>query len=488
MGSPIIALRFRDTTPGIDTIKEHNQLIKKFGACWWGWWKKDFENDHSQFFEAYSEDTAQTALLVDRSAVRTYAATFDMALSIIKSRPDAELVPTYYRNKIDEIPGWLRITSIVEIDFSADVARRLGDGTIIILNDQTNKNEPIIRKIKSKKKSVLLHLSDIHFGNDYAYLPQGERQKIGTDTVTLTESLKRDLTRIGLEDSVAGILVTGDFITQGNWTDKVRKQALDEFEALRHVFKIDQEQIIPLPGNHDVVRYQNGEADEDIDIAAMSIDNQTHYRHETNYRTFIDELIGRDWKNPLNFNSIFEFDNVDVQICALNSCRIVATKWTEYGYVGPGGIDVLRELAEIPLKNPTFKMMAMHHHLLPVARVEAPNSSGVSLSLDASELLDAAQAAGIQIAVHGHQHKPRIATYKTLLGNHAGGTAPIVVVSNGSSGALHNRLPGNERNTYCLFKFERHEAHLGMRELRTDGQEGASLYDAPIGVTPIQPH
>jgi hypothetical protein len=43
MAAPTIALRFRDTTPGIDTIAEHRELIARDGRVGWGWWKKTFE-------------------------------------------------------------------------------------------------------------------------------------------------------------------------------------------------------------------------------------------------------------------------------------------------------------------------------------------------------------------------------------------------------------------------------------------------------------
>jgi hypothetical protein len=43
MATPIIALRFRDTVFGIDTIVEHRALIASKGEVGWGWWKKAFE-------------------------------------------------------------------------------------------------------------------------------------------------------------------------------------------------------------------------------------------------------------------------------------------------------------------------------------------------------------------------------------------------------------------------------------------------------------
>ena len=139
--------------------------------------------------------------------------------------------------------------------------------------------------------------------------------------------------------------------------------------------------------------------------------------------------------------------------------------------------------AEI-IERPTFKFIALHHHLLPVAEVEVPQSRGVSLNLDASKLLDAAQDAGVHVALHGHQHIPKIARYQTIPLMGVNASQPLYVISNGSIGAVKARLPGNERNTYCAFCFSDGRMELWMRELRPDGKEGATLYQGPLKVVP----
>ena len=65
----------------------------------------------------------------------------------------------------------------------------------------------------------------------------------------------------------------------------------------------------------------------------------------------------------------------------------------------------------MPIERPTFRFIALHHHLLPVGEVEAPASDGVTLALDASVILAEAQAAGVHVALHGHQHKAKLASY-----------------------------------------------------------------------------
>ncbi len=133
----------------------------------------------------------------------------------------------------------------------------------------------------------------------------------------------------------------------------------------------------------------------DGDVAKLAVDNQVSFKHERDFRFFINELQGKDIKEPLEFVEKISLKSVDVLIGVLNSYRILATSWTEYGYVGPSGIETLRELGRSEVQRLTFKVLCLHHHLLPVNQVEAPRTNGVTLSLDASKILETAQDAGV---------------------------------------------------------------------------------------------
>lgn len=132
-------------------------------------------------------------------------------------------------------------------------------------------------------------------------------------------------------------------------------------------------------------------------------------------------------------------------------------------------------------------MLAIHHHLLPVNWVEAPKDNGVTLSLDASKILETAQNAGVHIAIHGHQHMPHLARYQSIPLMENKRRSPITVISNGSSGVVAARRPGEERNTYCVLTFDREDAHLRMREFRSDRREGTSLFDDKLELKPAGP-
>ena len=173
MASPSIALRFRDVVPTIDTIAEHRAIIRERQTVWWGWWKKDFE-------EAPKGLAAQSfpieVYLVDRSKKRMYLA---VAVNFFskQSAPDLKMVPEYYHFDADKVFGWFLLTKIEDCDYDTEVARSVGDSTILDLREPNLAKEGTFDFIDVYDKSYLLVFSDMHFGPDFDYfLPdQGDR-------------------------------------------------------------------------------------------------------------------------------------------------------------------------------------------------------------------------------------------------------------------------------------------------------------------------
>ncbi|MGO8184153.1 metallophosphoesterase family protein [Rhizobium leguminosarum] len=482
MATPTIALRFRDTTPSIDTIAAHKAILEKEGHVWWGWWKKDFEDGHESRFSALTGPI--NVLIADRSTKRMFKAEVSEWSFGDLAPNQIPLVPPYYREASKDVFAWFSLTSISVTSYDELIANSFGDHTIVFVDSiAPEKVEPELSK-HSGKGSCIVHLSDLHFGPDYDFLLQGKQTAIGQSKKSLTACLVEDLRRLHLDQDIAAIIVTGDFVSAGDWNDEVRKNILDEFAAIRSALDLSAAQIIAVPGNHDIERYPKNAG---VDAAAISVSNQANYKHEREFRTFVDELIGRGWKEPLNYVQRIRLETADVLLCILNSCTILATQWTEYGYVGQSGLDALSKMKDETPNRPTYKMMALHHHLLPVTGVAAPSEKGVTLTLDAPALLDAAQQVGVQIALHGHEHMPRLVRYQNIPFSDETAQTPLVVVSSGSTGVAHHRRPGNEPNTYCVFRLSEDNCHLWIRELRPDGKAGVSLFDKDLDVFPVSP-
>ncbi|ESY86387.1 hypothetical protein X739_11730 [Mesorhizobium sp. LNHC220B00] len=478
MATPFIALRFRDTTPGVDTIQTHREMISAKGFVWWGWWKKTFEDEHLDAFDAMDGPTS--AYIVDRSTRRMFTATVEAWRRGLLDADELAAVPSYYADEHGRIYGWFKLTDIEACEYLDEVANRFGDHTLVSLGRGPHQPDRVAATTRANR-SAILHLSDLHFGPDYDFLLQGETPAIGNTKKTLTQALMDDLGRIGVRDDIGTILVTGDFTTKGDWSQAVRSSILAEFASLTKALGLERDHIVAVPGNHDIVRAKDPS---NVDPAKLAVSNQATYEHELQYRIFCEELIGRSWKETLNYVRRVQLGDVDVLIGVLNSCTIVQTEWSEYGYIGDSGIDALRELGAERIDRPTYKIMALHHHLLPVTTVATLNKKGITLSVDAPRILDAAQQAGVQLAVHGHEHMPRVVKYDNQPLAGAPQQSAIYVVSNGSTGVSPLRRPGNERNTYCIFRLNDKEIHLTMRELRADGKVGLSLFSGDLEISP----
>ncbi|MBN8871623.1 MAG: metallophosphoesterase [Rhodospirillales bacterium] len=482
MAAPTIALRFRDTTPGIDTISEHRALLNQYGKFGWGWWKKTFETvDGEKIRISLRGADPIGIILIDRSTQRCFIC--QCTDFSAPESADIAIVPTYYRGHLAQMAGVFTMLSIAEIEYDAELGDAIGEQTFLWIGTAADPGLGHIAKpVRASGRSCVLHLSDLHFGADYAFRVQGDDAEIGDGRRTLTDCIAADLDRLGSTNDIAAVIVTGDFTTNGEWNKKTRDAALAEFEALRKRLHLTKEQIIALPGNHDVVRYP---PDADLAISENAVARQADTDYETQFRTFVEVLIGRSWQASLNYVRRIQFDDTDLDICVLNSCTIVATQWTEYGYVGRGGIDTIVELGRQPIERATFRFLALHHHLLPIGSVEAPNSKGVSLTLDASEILATAQRSRVHVVLHGHQHKPKVTAYQDLPLHGEPSNDRVYIVANGSAGAKNGRLPAGERNTYCLFRIRANEVELRIRELRLDAVAGAQIFQGPLPIAAL---
>ncbi|MCJ2044481.1 metallophosphoesterase [Methylobacterium sp. J-078] len=484
MATPAIALRFRDTTPGVDTITEHRAVLARNGLVGWGWWKKTFETDQCDgIMQLLATSGKIDIIIMDRTTERAF---YCCCIAFNKpSEADASAVPAYYKDHLGLTAGVFSLLTIDDMPFDITLGNSIGDETFLWINSKADSTHGHIEvPADAPGRSCVLHLSDLHFGGDYGFRRQKEDVDLGDPRKTLTDCLMSDLERLGLTKSIAAMIVTGDFMTHGKFDEQHRKAALAEFEALRERLELSPEQIIPLPGNHDVVRYPEGTK---INVRENAVEVQVRYDHETPFRTFVDELTGRDWKASLNYTRRIRLGETDLDVCVVNSCTIAPTEWTEYGYVGRNGLDAIIELGEQAVDRPTFRFLALHHHLLPVVNVEALKSKGVTLTIDAADILTACQMSGVHVALHGHQHKPKVAMYQSLGLNGEQTNGPIYVVSNGSAGAKNARLPAGERNTYCLFQLKSANIDLWIRELRLDGQAGATIFNGSLTTQPIDP-
>jgi hypothetical protein len=139
MSIPRLALRFRELTPGVDTVASHNLIIKKQGYTWWGWWKKQTEPDRTKDLRILKECIISAhrleALLIDTSAERMHRAIIVDIHTGKLSEPEKLRVPKYYRDVAD-VAAWFKVTSIIaDVPYEIPVENSIDPNTMITFLD-----------------------------------------------------------------------------------------------------------------------------------------------------------------------------------------------------------------------------------------------------------------------------------------------------------------------------------------------------------------
>lgn len=490
MDSNLLILRFRDPTDDVKTIAAHEEIISNCGAVWWGWWKAQKEtltDEELNILNNYSKDYV---MLIDRSLNMLYKATVKKISTNAPNIAELNQTPAYYRDKAPEISTWFLLSSIEKEPIYSreydDTFAERGNPTYIFQKETSNGKIQKISNIITR--NILEHenalvLSDLHFGENYNFCFDNQRNNIGQNKTSLSDGIISDLRTLGLESKISLIIITGDFTTKGDWTTQNRNNIINELHLLCNRLNISRENIVAVPGNHDMVRFDPTKKET---IKEQAVANQIDQGYETGFRLFVSDLNGRDWRDSLTFNIHYKFKstNTNLDLTVLNSCRIVATEWSEYGYVGQEGIDIIKSLPE-DIEPETYRVIALHHHLLPVNDIDFLNPKGVSLTLDSLNIIKNALSRNVTLALHGHQHTFNMAKYTFYERNTPQSSPPtleksLTVLANGSTGVDASRRTDSERNMYTLLRFEKEGVKALVRELMHSGHQGITIMDKTI--------
>ncbi|MCW2096777.1 metallophosphoesterase family protein [Lelliottia nimipressuralis] len=475
METGILILRFRDTTDGIDTIEDHQSIIDNCGAVWWGWWKQEKEilsDIELEYLNAYKHDYI---FLINRDLNKIYKATISRIIHNQTSELNLSQVPSYYSQKSKEINTWFLIKNLTvvpryNLNFDEAFAKN-GNPTYLFLEEgnknKSNHKDMVTNRVELHKNHILV-ISDLHFGENYGFCYESEVNKFGQTKSSLTRSIMKDLGELGIADKFSLLLITGDLTTKGDWSTSHSSKIKDEIHSLCNSLNIEHDKILSLPGNHDMVRYSTDSSE--------NIINQVDKRFERDYRTFIEELSGRSWRENLSYNAHFKIKDIDknLDITILNSCGIVSTsEWTEYGYVGQEGIDAINNLSNND--KDTFRMLALHHHLLPVNDIDILNKKGISLTVDSLRIMKSAISKNIKLAMHGHQHIFNMSNYTQYERSNFNSEKSLRIISNGSVSVDQQQRMNGERNSYSIVEVTHSGFNVIVRELVHGSHKGVTI-------------
>lgn len=152
----------------------------------------------------------------------------------------------------------------------------------------------------------------------------------------------------------------------------------------------------------------------------------------------------------------------------MNSSRLEREAYRGYGYVG---LDQLRGAFEGMgwskggEAGPKVRVLVLHHHVVPVVPREELGAPNYSLTLDAGELLYTALEYGVDLVLHGHQHKPFVAGFSRYVDN---GDIPcertLAIHGGGSAGVATGHLPAGVGNAYSILQFDHDGLNISVRE------------------------
>lgn len=486
----LILLRFRDLTQGICTIDVHNQIAEEKGSAYWGWWKKEKEPFPDPILGELSHEVGKVndidIFFVNSDSKQFYKAklysivyTPGKSVTTLKEE-DKSMCPEYYRDK--ELPAWFQIGTITEVNQSElmnyvlsrkNRTSKLYDsipdeaiGNCVVdvnilshpvsiwfmcrredfgsLEGRCIYNIATVRYPVKDDSPYILHLSDLHFGDNHAY-----KNPLSVSSPTskelMIDALVGDLADLGQEyvHGIGLVIISGDI----SWSANPHEfsNAIEFIGKLKHELGVGSEHIIVVPGNHDIEWIKdNGNIDTNAEL---------------NYINFYKNIYNSvPLESMIRINK-YRIEGKTVCIVALNSCRLESPQNAGYGYVGTDQLKVMTDYFR-DNEDIDYKIAVLHHHILPVNYMEDydPASRRISMLLDSESVMQSLIACGVNTVLHGHQHQPYYSKIRRVIpgfvsrGMKTCLNGELNIIGAGSLGVQQQKLNVIGRNSYNLIK------------------------------------
>lgn len=530
-----ILLRFRDLTQGVNTIDAHNSIVKSNESrhVLWGWWKKEKEPFPSPALSDLAKELGNGNItyiyMMNSDTGVFYRATLHKIYYSPDSKiaaPDYKMCPEYY-NKTTQY-AWFEMGEISQISFPdlpnlvlsnsnridknsgsiplSDIGRFLKD---LHCNNELVRHPvsmwflcpPDELGIYTSNYSVsnishgeysthgryILHLSDIHFGDEHAYKnPCSPFSEIGKEYLIdelledlkylsqdgyLTEKDKKGTTQSietakELTDKIGLVLITGDLTWRANPHEFSNAEKF--IEELKRNLGLSNQHVVIVPGNHDVEWIPEGGK---IDANA-----------ELNYKYFYRHIYNCEPNETITKISRYNFAGKKICIIGLNSCRLESQENAGYGYVGSKQLKTVQEYMRKYRGTFDYTIAMLHHHILPVNYVEEYDMTDkkVSMLLDAESVISTLLGCGVNAVLHGHQHQPYFSSIERIIpgyiedGKRKSLRKNLKVIGAGSVGVKPSHINTIGRNTYNIISID-DENNLHILE-RIRGESGVGFF------------
>jgi hypothetical protein len=522
-----LILRFRDLVGS--TVAEHNAISAKAGKVWWGWWRK--RGGETVPFAVFADMIQRIRgtgplriFLMDSGEKQVYEAAchdirYDPGGAETPS-PDAARTPAYYGHR--SYPAWFELGPIAAAPadalrkltycrvegFLAEESRyaefhgkqvyspeelvpqnrtiwfvrayRATDSTHYVQLLDANRVNPSDFPARPlvTERSRFLWISDVHFSFDghHGFALPGDKDDLRLDLWSALEQATRPF-------ELAGALVSGDL----TW-----KAAEKEYGAFRSFIasllgKAGWENnyfLTICPGNHDLGFYKDPKSKGQI---PKKVDAVFREQYEEIYRSLYylkpNEFLCSGRRYVL-------MNGIPVEVVALNSNYLqqIEGGFQGHGYVGEAQLkhaaQGMRWEASKAPANRAFRILMLHHHLIPVTyREDTKIGTHGSIAFDANAVLEWAARHDVRLILHGHHHQPFCArvTIPVREGRHPDGQIErwhdMMIVALGSTGVEIAHTGEVKKNVFGLLDFDPDGLTVSVRPVSPDRTlEAAELW------------
>lgn len=443
-----LIMRFNDLGVA-DAIESHSKIIENKGHTWAGWWAKPEERlpiDAVKQLHKIASQSPITVLLLNsekRAIYPTLVAGFAFSENEGERipSPNGEYTPTYYAS--DKFLLWLKIVNIAPPSYHSSVISQYAyedfdqfktvddsiyqfyDNTIvesidklvsqrrtlILLRDRKSGDKTInatdeVRRVPKQNftdrysvtnsNSILL-LSDLHFSDQQGSF---NFQECDIKQSFSKKKLSQAIAELTKQQHFASIFCAGDF-THRSTLGEFQKTEEFLFSVMNN-HKIDKENIIIVPGNHDI-KFSDSNGGEIV---------YTEDYSQKEYTTLYKRIYGIMPNRFLAVGRKFLLGNrLPIEVVGLNSNCLQQSKghFTGMGFVGNEQLALVEK--EMGWRNNSkssyaYRILVLHHHLYPVELIEEPLENHMySICLDAGLITSFAVRNKIDLIIHGHKHK-----------------------------------------------------------------------------------
>ena len=516
-----IILRFRDlATP--DTIAAHKKVIDLNGEVWWGWWSKPQEKLPIEEFKVLrglsrSENRLEI-FLFNSGSEDLYTATcsdIDFENGDCKQSPNKEKTPSYYSD--NQYMAWFKFTAISEPFSNGEAKTRLKKHSYYKVDDffisgksqftpfynkrvysqnelfQQQRTIWFLKEFERGDKSHEIHsymqsltdgkniqanfkvlssphilwLSDLHFSekDKHAFITAAG------DTNRLSIRLQNEINKMD-SLSISSIIVSGDLTFSS--TEKEFIMAEEFCRDMNSFFALSGADYCIVPGNHDIA-FSNKPFNES-DPVTVAFENAKEL-----YVDFLKRIKGIEPEDELySVHRLLTVDLKPLEIICMNSCLLQQDEehFRGMGFAGNDQIRKIEDALDLTKGTDVFRILVLHHHLIPTLFKEDPKPDTMySIMLDSEAVSQFIIRNNIKLVLHGHAHKE---FYSEIIRKKDGSKYKYYIVGLGSTGVIFSKLSDCNPNMFAIITTESSSLIINGYSLFPNGQTSTRLFQHSI--------